>query len=53
MNFELEPICETCHSYKPKKCFTTDGICYLVPSKPKLVEKTYKCNFHTERKKTK
>ena len=45
--------CENCHSFTKKKCFASDGICYLVPSKPKFVKKTGKCKHHTDRKEIK
>ena len=45
--------CETCHSFKKSKCFNSDGVCYLVPSKPRFVKKTEKCKFWKERKELK
>lgn len=35
--------CENCHAYKSGKVFLYDGVCYLVPSKPKFVKKTSNC----------
>lgn len=49
----MDKNCENCHAYKSRKCFTADGICYLVPSKPKFVRKTDSCKHHKERKKEK
>lgn len=45
--------CYNCHSFIGKKCFTSDGICYLVPSKPKFVKKNGSCRFWKDRKETK
>ena len=49
----MNKFCETCHSFKKRKCFNADGVCYLVPSKPKFKKKNDKCNFWKERKEIK
>lgn len=43
-------FCETCGAYKACKTFGADGICSLVPSKPKWVRKHQTCKFHRNRK---
>lgn len=47
--------CENCHSFKehPKRVLLSDGICFLVPSKPQFVKKTNKCGHWTQRKEDK
>lgn len=47
--------CEHCHSFKehPKRVLLSDGICFLVPSKPQFVKKTNKCGHWTQRKEDK
>ena len=45
----MDKCCETCKSFKKVKCFTADGACYLVPSKPKFVRKKDSCKFHTKK----
>ncbi len=39
--------CENCHSYRgnKKKVFLSDGVCFVIPSKPKFVKKTDKCKY--------
>ena len=46
----MEKTCDNCHAFTKKKCFASDGICYLVPSKPRFVKKTNGCTFWKERK---
>ncbi len=47
--------CENCHSYKgnKKKVFLSDGVCFKVPSKPKITKKTCTCKWWTEKKEVK
>lgn len=42
--------CENCHSFKehPKRVLLSDGICFLVPSKPQFVKKTSSCKHWKE-----
>ena len=48
----MEKNCETCHSFTghKKKVFLSDGICFLVPSKPQFVRKTNCCKHWKEKK---
>ena len=48
----MDQICENCNSFRPRKCFRADGICYVVPSKPLFTKKTGKCPFWKQRKET-
>ena len=44
--------CDSCHSYSKndKPVFLGDGVCFLVPSKPKITKKTSSCKYWTKRK---
>lgn len=47
--------CETCASYRlnKKRVLLGDGVCFKVPSKPKITKKTYTCKWWTEKKEVK
>ncbi len=47
----MEHKCETCGAYKACKTFGSDGICHLVPSKPKWVKKQQTCKYWREKEK--
>lgn len=49
----MEHKCETCGAYKACKTFGSDGICHLVPSKPKWVKKQQTCKYWREEKEKK
>ena len=48
----MEKHCETCHSFQEhkKKVFLSDGICFLVPSKPQFKKKMSTCKWWKQRK---
>ena len=45
-----EKTCENCHSYKGnnKKVLMYDGVCFLVPSKPKFKKRKDSCVHWTK-----
>jgi hypothetical protein len=45
----MEKNCETCRSYKRAPCFASDGVCFLIPSKPQFVKKTCQCKHWTQK----